>query len=115
MINVLLPAMGTSSFFKDSYFPKPLYEIRGKTMLEIVFPDEDCKRFHLDASARMLTSSCKVLQLRNQTAGALCTCLMAVKYVNNEVPLLIVNSDQIIDVDYRKVLKHFEQLEETIV
>ena len=39
MINVLLPSMGTSSFFKDSYFPKPMYEIKGRTMLELVVDD----------------------------------------------------------------------------
>lgn len=39
MINVLLPAMGTSAFFKDAYFPKPLTEIKGKTMLEMVIED----------------------------------------------------------------------------
>lgn len=36
MINILLPSMGTSVFFKDSYFPKPLVEINGQTMLEMV-------------------------------------------------------------------------------
>ena len=26
MIRILIPSMGTSAFFKDSFFPKPLYE-----------------------------------------------------------------------------------------
>ena len=45
MITILLPAMGTSSFFKDSFFPKPLYEINGKTMLEMVVEDYDSIEF----------------------------------------------------------------------
>ena len=72
MINILIPAMGTSTFYKDSYFPKPLYEINGKTMLEMVvenykdldlkqyifvFSEEDCLKFHLDASAKILTQA----------------------------------------------------------
>lgn len=124
MINVLLPAMGTSSFFKDSYFPKPLYEIGGKTMMELVvenyanvnpksyifiFSQEDCRRFHLDASAKILSTMSHVIRLEKQTAGALCTCLMAIDYINDDIPLIVANSDQIIDVDYRDVLKHFEQ------
>lgn len=123
MINVLLPAMGTSAFFKDAYFPKPLTEINGKTMLEMVvddyktvepknyifvFSDDDCKKFHLDSSVNILTHTSKVIQLSHQTAGALCTCLMAIDYINDDVPLIIANSDQIIKVDYREVVNHFD-------
>ena len=125
MINVLLPAMGTSAFFKDAYFPKPLTEINGKTMLEMIvddysnlepknyifiFSDEDCKKFHIDSSVKILTSSSQVIKLSNQTAGALCTCIMAIEYVNDDTPLIIANSDQIIEVDYRKVIKHFNEI-----
>lgn len=125
MINVLLPAMGTSAFFKDAYFPKPLIEINGKTMIEMVvdnyedidpknyifvFSDTDCKKFHLDDSVKILSPASKVIKLSNQTAGALCTCLMAVEYVNDDIPLIIANSDQIIDIDYKKVLNHFEKI-----
>ena len=113
MTNILLPSMGTSEFFKDSYFPKPLTEIKGKTMLELmtvnyesireknyiyIFPEQDCAQFHLDASARLLQPSCNVIKLRAQTKGALCTCLMA-------------NADQIIDVDYEEVFRHFDAME----
>ncbi len=124
MINILLPAMGTSAFFKDAYFPKPLTEINGKTMLEMVidnykdlnpknyvfvFSDEDCKKFHLDSSAKILSPASKVIKLSNQTAGALCTCLMTVEYINNDTSLIIANSDQIIEVDYTKVMEHFNE------
>lgn len=124
MINVLLPAMGTSSFFKDAFFPKPLTEIKGKTMLEhiiedyntldlknyiFVFSDDDCKKFHLDSSAKILSPNSQVIKLSHQTAGALCTCLMAVDFINDDVPLIIANSDQIIDVDYVNVIEHFNK------
>ena len=124
MVNILIPFMGKSTFFKDSFFPKPLIEIRGKTMLETVienyadinpknyifiFNDKDCSEFHIDSSAKILSPLSIVIRLRNQTKGALCTCLMAVDYINNDVPLIIANSDQIIDVDYKAVLEHFEE------
>lgn len=126
MINVLLPAMGTSAFFKDAYFPKPLTEINGKTMIEMVvddykdlepknyifvFYDDDCKKFHIDSSVKLLSSATKVIKLHNQTAGALCTCLMAIDLVNDDTELIIANSDQIIDVDYRKVMEHFHEMD----
>ncbi|SHK88074.1 Nucleotidyl transferase [Selenomonas ruminantium] len=125
MINILIPAMGESSFFKESYFPKPMIEIKGKSMLEMVvddyknldsrrhifiFNDDDCRKFHLDDSVRMLTSSSYVIRLHNQTAGALCTCLMAVDYIQDDEPLIIANSDQIIMENYEKVICHFEAM-----
>lgn len=122
MINVLLPSMGKSTFFKDAYFPKPLTEICGKTMLEFVvndynsledksfifvFSDQDCKKFHIDASVGMLTKSSKVIKLQKQTAGALCTCLMAIDYIDNDIPLIIANSDQIINYPYSEIIERF--------
>lgn len=124
MIKVLLPAMGASAFFQDSYFPKPLIEINGKTMLEhvvedyrelegksyiFVFSEEACRRFHLDASARILAPEARVVRLHRETAGALCTCLMAVEYLDDDTPLLVANSDQVIEADYREVIRHFEE------
>lgn len=123
MINILIPFMGKSTFFEDSFFPKPLIEIKGKTMLEtiienyetiepkkyiFVFDDRECSEFHLDSSAKILSPHSVVIRLKNQTMGALCTCLMAVDYINNDIPLIIANSDQIIDVDYKMAIKSFE-------
>lgn len=123
MLNILIPSGGKSVFFKDNYFPKQMIEVDGKTMLEqvvgnyrkledcqfiFIFDHKDCVEFHLDESARILTEpNTDILVLDNETAGALCTCLMAVPQIGNEDPLLIVNCDQIIDVDYNNVLKHF--------
>lgn len=123
MVNVLLPSMGKTNFFKDVYFPKPLIEINGKTMLETVmenfdsitekqmiyvFSQDNCNQFHLDSSVKIMDSNAKVLTIKNETAGALCTALIAIEYINNELPLVIANCDQIIDVNYDEVLKYFE-------
>lgn len=126
MINVLIPSGGKSLFFKDSYFPKQMIEVDGRTMLEqvvnnykglldchfiFVFDHKDCVEFHLDESARILTEpNTDILVLDNETAGALCTCLMAVSQIGNDDPLFIVNCDQIIDVDYNEVLKYFQEM-----
>ncbi len=126
MINVLLPSMGNSGFFKDAYFPKLLTEFTGKTMLELVIDnyrdlrdkkyifvlaEDDCRRFHIDSSIKLLEPSGKVIRLGKMTAGALCTCLMAVEFINNDEPLIIANSDQIIDVDYQAVLDYFNRID----
>lgn len=124
MINVLIPSMGKSLFFKDSYFPKPVIEVDGKTMLEqvvqnyetlhekkfiFVFEQKDCSEFHLDESARILTGgNTEILVLESETAGALCTCLMSVEYIDKDEPLLIANCDQIIDIDYYTMVETFQ-------
>ncbi len=124
MINILVPSMGKSLFFQDSYFPKPMIEVAGKTMLEqlaenystlpekkfiFVFSRKDCTEFHLDDSAKILTDyNAEVIVLEDQTAGALCTCLMAVDLVCNDSPLIITNNDQIIEADFPHVLAKFE-------
>ena len=123
MINILLPSMGKSSFFKDSFFPKHLVEINGRTMIEqvidnyatlkdkkfiFVLPEQDCMEFHIDSSIKILVPQSHIIKLRNQTAGALCTCLMAVEVINNDIPLVIANSDQVIDIDYGKINNFFE-------
>ncbi len=124
MINVLLPSMGSSSFFKESFFPKPLIEVGGKTILETVFDNftdlhdrqfiyifsqDDCSQFHLDKSVRLLDDKAKVLVLKNQTAGALCTSLIACEFIDNDEPLVISNSDQVIDIDFNEVVKSFRE------
>lgn len=125
MINVLIPAAGMSSFYENSFFPKLMYEISGRTMLEriienykdlhdchftFVFNHKDCKGFHIDDSARILTEpSSDIIVLNGETSGALCTCLMAVQTIRNEVPLIISNCDQVIDVDYNSIISYFQQ------
>lgn len=124
MKRILIPSMGKSLFFADSYFPKPMIEINGKTMLEhiiedyksiedkrfiFVFSEEDCRRFHLDDSTRILTNNnVDILMLKNETQGALCTCLMAVEYIQDADPLIIANCDQVISEDYSKIIDSFE-------
>lgn len=124
MKRILIPSMGKTMFFADSYFPKPMIEINGKTMLEhiiddynsiddkrfiFVFSEEDCRRFHLDDSARILTdNNADILMLKNETQGALCTCLMAVEYIQDADPLIIANCDQVISEDYSNVIDTFE-------
>lgn len=123
MTNILIPAMGKSVFFQDYYFPKFMIEIRGETVLEkviknyecienrhfiFILSEKECNEFHIDNAAKLLTEdNCTVIRLRNQTAGGLCSCLMAIEYVNNQDPLIIANFDQIISIDYNKVLSYF--------
>lgn len=116
MINILIPMAGKSLFFSESEypFPKPLIEIGNKTIIEhvvanlasaapevqfiFVLSSADCRKFHLDSTLNIITNHrCKIVRLDNETRGAACSALMAVNHIENDMPLVIANSDQLFD------------------
>lgn len=117
--------MGSSQFFKDNFYPKALIEINGKPMIQhvvenfdcfldkkliAIVSDSECSEFHIDKSISILTNDeAEVIRLKKQTAGALCTSLMAVDYINNDTALIITNCDQIIDIDFVDVIEGFQE------
>lgn len=128
MINILLPMVGKSPFFESPqyYFPKPLVEINGKTMIEMVIGNlnmidddkqyifvvnqMDCTKHHLDDVLRLLTDNKgQIIRLDKETKGAACSILMAVDYINNDTPLVIANSDQLIEEDLNNIIAQFQE------
>ncbi len=114
MLNILLPIAGPNTFFdsQEYPFPKPLIEVLGVPMIErvinnlstisdekrfiILLRDEDCRKFHLDNTLRLLTDNKTILiKIQGDTKGALCSTLLAIDHIENMNQLLIANSDQI--------------------
>jgi hypothetical protein len=111
-LNVLIPMAGAGSRFeKAGYtFPKPLIEVRGKPMIQVV---TDClsidanyiyivqkshrEKYNLDALLNLITPNCKIVEVNELTEGAACTTLLAKEFINNDQPLIIANSDQYLD------------------
>lgn len=123
MINICVPALESSKKFFDSYWPKNMIEVDGKPMIQYVVENfsklkekefvfllntEECNRFHTDKALKILSNG-KIVRLNGETGGALCTCLMAVQHINNDDPLIICNSDQMIDYDIEKVINYFQE------
>lgn len=126
-MQILVPLAGRSDFFSpDQYFfPKPLIEVGGKTMIERVIENltsvhpnshfifivhqEDIARFSLDKTLSILTDGCcSVIGLTRPTKGALCSAMLAVDLLDPDAPVIVANGDQIIDCDFGEVLSHFE-------
>ncbi|MDD3769142.1 MAG: glycosyltransferase family 2 protein [Sulfuricurvum sp.] len=127
MINILIPLAGPNQFFPESEYPYPksLIEISGKTMIEHVISNfssisgkkqfifivnnEECKKYHLDDILNLLTDDrCKIIKIERPTKGAACSAMMAIEHINNSIPLIIANADQIFDDDLGVLMEDFK-------
>jgi len=115
MLKIILPLAGSSELFQKAGFPypKPLIEINGKPMIELVIEstkslsipnqiifiikEADSNMYHLDNTLKLLDPNCEIVKLKNDTKGGLCSVLMAIDLINEDDSVLILNSDQIID------------------
>jgi len=127
-LNVLVPLAGLGSRFeKAGYsFPKPLIDIEGNPMITKVIKnlidyrfkqnfificrEEHYKKYDLQNVFKNSLAGIdfQVIQLKTTTEGAACTALMASDYIDTKTPLIIANSDQLVDKDQMK--KWYEHL-----
>ncbi len=112
-LNIVIPMAGEGSRFKEQGYtlPKPFIDVQGKPMIarvieNIALPDADYRLiirtedYHaypeiinqLEKSYPITWIMCDTL-----TQGAACTVLLAQSYINSETPLLLANSDQLVD------------------
>lgn len=121
-LNILIPMAGLGSRFESAgyTFPKPLIEVRGKPMIQVIVENLNIKgkyifvvqkkhyqKYNLGHLLKLITPNCEVIQIDGLTEGAACTTLVAEKYINNEKPLLIANSDQFIEWDSSETIYGF--------
>jgi HAD superfamily hydrolase (TIGR01509 family) len=110
-LNVLIPMAGAGSRFSQAgyTFPKPLIEVKGKPMIEVVVDNlnieahyiflvqkEHYEKYNLKYLLNLIAPDCDIVQVDGLTEGAACTTLLAENLINNDNPLLIANSDQYI-------------------
>ena len=125
-LNILIPLAGKGSRFqKQGYlFPKPLIEVNDKPMIQKVIENisidanyffivlkEHVDKYNLNYVLKNLEPNCKIIVCDNITEGAACTSLLARKYIDNNNPLLMANSDQIIKWDSSQVMYSFANSE----
>ena len=121
MINIVIPMAGAGSRFVHAGYskPKPFIDVCGKMMIERVLDNlkmNEC-RFIIIARAVHLSSekdsigklreryNCHVLSTNKLTEGAACTILLSTWDINNDDPLLLANSDQIVEADLNLYIK----------
>ena len=115
MINIVIPMAGAGSRFAKAGYtkPKPFIDVLGKPMICHVLDNLKMPqaRFILLVRAEHYENEretinwitkhyySEVVLIDKLTEGAACTVLHAHRLINDDTPLLIANSDQIVDMD----------------
>jgi HAD superfamily hydrolase (TIGR01509 family) len=121
-LNVLIPMAGAGSrFAQQGYtFPKPLIEVNGKPMIQVVVENLNIhanyifivqkshyEKYHLQYLLNAIAPGCRIVQVDGLTEGAACTTLLAKEFINNDCPLVIANSDQYVEWNSNECLYAF--------
>jgi NDP-sugar pyrophosphorylase family protein len=123
-MKILIPMAGEGSrFAKEGYtFPKPLIDVHGKPMIQVVVENLDfdatyiflVRKEHLQKYSglkttleRITNGKYEIVEVDGLTEGAACTTLLAKHLINDDDELLIANSDQVISysIENFKLLK----------
>lgn len=115
MINIVIPMAGMGSRFAKAGYekPKPFIDVDGKPMIVRVLENLAylearyiliARKEHLEKEKELVKEIEKefnaiFIPIDKLTEGTACTVLYARKYINNDEPLLIANSDQIVDMN----------------
>lgn len=125
-LNILIPMAGAGSRFeKAGYtFPKPLIEVNGKPMIQVVVENLNLdanyiyvvqkshrSKYNLDTLLNLITPGCKVVEVDGITEGAACTALLAKDYIDNDNPLFFANSDQYVEWDSNEFMYKMQETE----
>lgn len=124
VFNILIPMAGAGSRFAEAGYekPKPMIEVKGYPMISQVVDslnmkgnfiflvqEKHSKDYELPIYLSKLchhAPSVTVIELGGLTEGAASTTLLAEHSIDNDAPLAICNSDQIVEWDSRAFLKY---------
>ena len=121
-MNVLIPMAGAGSRFAQAgyTFPKPLIEVDGKPMIQVVVENLNIEahyifivlkthyeKYNLQQVLNLISPGCDIVQVDTITEGAACTTLLAKDLINNDQPLLMANSDQFVEWNSNECLYAF--------
>lgn len=123
-MKIIFPMSGNNSYKSEQFtYPKPLLDVCGSTMFENALktykdlPDIeiltainslDKKKYHLDNVIKRAVGPIKnqSISVNENTAGALCTCLLLSDLFNNE-QLIISNYDHDLNINIQEALDFF--------
>ena len=127
-MNIVLLMAGSSEAFREAGhpYPKPLVEIAGRPTVQhiieslaplsamgarliVAVRQDENARYHIAAVVKLLSPAAEILEIRGETAGAACSGLLAVDWIDNDEPLIIINGDQLIEADVALAVRDFQR------
>ena len=124
-MNIVVMMAGDSGdvFESGSKYPKMLTEINAKPMVEVVIDNlkplldtknkaifvirkDDNDKCYLGNIIKLIIPHAHVITIENETSGAALTALLAIEVMDDSLPLLLVNGDQILDCNLREIYKN---------
>lgn len=115
--NVVIPMAGEGSRFVSAgySFPKPLIEVNGKPMIQVVVENlnldpKKCRfificreahmeKYNLSYLLKAIAPGCEIITTDGLTKGAACSILLARELIDNDKHLVLANSDQFMEWD----------------
>ena len=103
---------GAGSRFSNAGYdlPKPLIKIKNKPMIQAVVENlsingtyiyivqkKHYKKYNLKKILNKISNNCNIIQVDKLTEGPACSALLAKNLINNKMPLLISNCDEILE------------------
>jgi dTDP-glucose pyrophosphorylase len=126
-MKILILMAGSSESFRTAGYPypKPLIEIAGKPLVQHILESiaslcapenkvivavrkEENAKYHITQVVHLLDPSAIVLEIPGQPAGAACSAMLAIDLIDNAEPLVVINGDQVINVDFSNIMSDFK-------
>ena len=123
-MKVLIPMAGRGKRFEDAgySFPKPLIDVNGKPMIQIIvenlnFPDkhifisqkEHMDKYSIKEMLNLVRENSEIISVNEVTEGAACTVLLAKDLIDNDEELIIANSDQWVNWNNQHFLSYLRE------
>mgnify|MGYP006078805013 CR=1 FL=1 len=123
-MKVLIPMAGRGKRFEDAgySFPKPLIEVNGKPMIQIIienlnFSDQHIfivqkdhmEKYSIKEMLNLIKENSEMISVNEITEGAACTVLLAKELINNDEELVIANSDQWVNWNNQHFLSYLRE------
>ena len=120
-INIVIPMAGLGSRFISAGYdlPKPLILINNKPMIQLVVENLNIEAnfifivqkkhrtdYNLDFILKSIANDPTIIEVDGITEGAACTTLLAKDFIDNNTPLLLVNSDQYVKWNSLEFIQH---------
>lgn len=126
-LNVLVLMAGGSDSFREAGFllPKNLIEVQGAPVIQKITENlqslgsrfdaklhflvnrEECARYHTHLIIKLLAPEAVIIETSGPTAGAACTAMLGIEYIDNDTPLVVVNGDDLLLVDLGEIIARF--------